>query len=208
MKISAPEVLSGSIHNRLLNASGDTIHGFRVVPGFMLAMLRDGGWRKLARPIDGKVFTNRSVEEWVLGKPWAGLHFPSWDALYAMLDRDPEDGTECKALLIENGAPANGAAADVRVMARHGGKREQPNNVGLKYANDLASTVARLKRDNPALAERVIRGELSANAAAIEAGFRKPTWTAPDDPERLAARVRQRYPGWTMVRVDSGNPEE
>ena len=34
-------------------------------------------------------------------------------------------------------------------------------------------TVARLKRDHPELAKRVESGELSANAAAIEAGFRK-----------------------------------
>ena len=66
----------------------------------------------------------------------------------------------------------------------------------------------RLKRDKPELAEKVVTGELSASAAAVAAGIRKPTWTAPDDPERLAARVRQRYPGWAMVRVDSGNPEE
>ena len=31
----------------------------------------------------------------------------------------------------------------------------------------------RLKRDHPELAERVVNGELSANAAAIQAGFRK-----------------------------------
>jgi hypothetical protein len=34
-------------------------------------------------------------------------------------------------------------------------------------------TIARLQRDRPDLAERVIAGELSANAAAIQAGFRK-----------------------------------
>ena len=34
-------------------------------------------------------------------------------------------------------------------------------------------TLARLKRDRPDLAQRVVDGELSANAAAIEAGFRK-----------------------------------
>jgi hypothetical protein len=40
-----------------------------------------------------------------------------------------------------------------------------------------ADTLARLNRDHPELAERVEAGELSANAAAIQAGFRKkPTW--------------------------------
>lgn len=86
-------------------------------------------------------------------------------------------------------------------MARRGANQHTaaPTNSGCnQYGTGIEPTVARLKRDNPDLAERVIRGELSANAAAIEAGFRKPTWTAPDDPERLAERVRQRYPGWAI----------
>jgi hypothetical protein len=37
------------------------------------------------------------------------------------------------------------------------------------------------------LAQAVRRGEITANAAAVQAGFRKPTWTAPADPERMAA---------------------
>lgn len=36
-----------------------------------------------------------------------------------------------------------------------------------------AYTISRLKRDRPDLFERVVAGELSANRAAIEAGFRK-----------------------------------
>ena len=42
-----------------------------------------------------------------------------------------------------------------------------------RYGNEAIYTLARLDRDNPALAERVRAGELSANAAAIEAGWRK-----------------------------------
>jgi hypothetical protein len=42
-------------------------------------------------------------------------------------------------------------------------------------SSDTATyALRRLKRDRPDLAEKVITGELSANAAAIEAGFRKP----------------------------------
>jgi hypothetical protein len=41
------------------------------------------------------------------------------------------------------------------------------------HGTGRAYTMARLKRDHPKLAIRVMRGELSAHAAAIEAGFRK-----------------------------------
>ena len=44
------------------------------------------------------------------------------------------------------------------------------------HGNSKAYTVSRLKRDRPDLFEKVVAGELSANKAAIEAGFRrKPT---------------------------------
>ena len=39
--------------------------------------------------------------------------------------------------------------------------------------NSKAYTVSRLKRDRPDLFEKVVAGELSANKAAIEAGFRR-----------------------------------
>lgn len=54
-------------------------------------------------------------------------------------------------------------------------------------------TLARLDRDKPELADRVRAGEISANAAAIEAGFRKKltalamlrsAWRKADDEER------------------------
>ena len=44
-----------------------------------------------------------------------------------------------------------------------------PSTVG----RGVTYTLRRLKRDRPDLLERVVSGELSANAAAVEAGFRK-----------------------------------
>jgi hypothetical protein len=74
-------------------------------------------------------------------------------------------------------------------LGQHGGDRrseqarvDQPDNVSLKrhYGNSRADTIARLHRDRPDLAQKVEAGELSANAAAIEAGFRKkPQITCP-----------------------------
>src|SRR5487761_1690834 len=49
-----------------------------------------------------------------------------------------------------------------------------------------AYTIRRLRRDRPDLAESVERGELSANQAAIQAGFRRRSMTIPvDDAERV-----------------------
>jgi hypothetical protein len=74
------------------------------------------------------------------------------------------------------------------------------DNVMSSQGNAATYTLARLKRDHPDLAARVVAGELTANAAAIQAGFRRKTWSAPDDPEQLAQAVAKRYPGWQLTK--------
>jgi hypothetical protein len=59
--------------------------------------------------------------------------------------------------------------------------------------NNAEYTLRRLRRDNPELAEKVIKGELSANKAAIKAGFRKPTVTVPIDPTRAAQTLIRNF---------------
>jgi len=56
-----------------------------------------------------------------------------------------------------------------------------------------AHALRRLKRDRPDLAQRVLKGEISAHKAAKEAGFRRPTLTAPADPEDLARYLKRRF---------------
>jgi hypothetical protein len=109
----ANRLMSGDLHNHCLNASRDSTLAIKTLPGLMLAMLREDGWKEMARPIDGKVFTHDSIEEWILGEPWSGLNFPSWDMLYAILDRS-DTGREARKMLIKRGAPENGSAEDVR----------------------------------------------------------------------------------------------
>lgn len=65
---------------------------------------------------------------------------------------------------------------DVETLARQGrpkkGEEKHSNRI-IKGGTNSKYTIARLNRDRPDLARRVQLGELSANAAAIEAGFRK-----------------------------------
>jgi len=62
----------------------------------------------------------------------------------------------------------------------------------LNYGNSQSHTLRRLKRDHPDLAERVIAGDISAHAAAISAGFRKPSLTLQaNNPEHAAERIRE-----------------
>jgi len=81
---------------------------------------------------------------------------------------------------------------------KHGGDRRseeyQGDNVTLKRdrGNDPDYAIRRLKRDNPDLAQRVLKGEISAHAAAVQAGFRPRTITVPLDPEKMARAIRRR----------------
>lgn len=60
----------------------------------------------------------------------------------------------------------------------------------LGRGNSETHTLRRLRRDHPDLAERVERGELSANKAAIQAGFRHRSMSIPvDDAERAFRRL-------------------
>jgi len=56
------------------------------------------------------------------------------------------------------------------------GRPKRDDKVGItnfnERENDSTYALQRLKRDRPDIADKVVRGELSANAAAIEAGFR------------------------------------
>jgi hypothetical protein len=70
------------------------------------------------------------------------------------------------------------ANARANPVAAHGGDRkseDQPDNIRLKpeYGTGKTYTLRRLARDRPDLLDKIEAGELTANAAAIEAGFRK-----------------------------------
>jgi hypothetical protein len=91
-----------------------------------------------------------------------------------------QDPAKIEAVIKDN--PEALAMFREAMVEKHGGvrKSEQVNikndNVILalpEQGNSKAYTVSRLKNNRPDLFEKVVSGELSANAAAIQAGFRK-----------------------------------
>ena len=70
---------------------------------------------------------------------------------------------------------------------------DRRNDLTIVRGNSLPYVLRRLQRDHPALAERVVKGELSANAAAIEAGFRKRTIRVPDDADAAIDALVRRF---------------
>lgn len=74
-----------------------------------------------------------------------------------------------------------------------GRQRVDPINSKNQGGTSPDYVIARLKRDDPALAEQVVRGELSPNAAALKKGWRKPR-IAISTPERTAESLRRHMP--------------
>ena len=80
------------------------------------------------------------------------------------------------------------------------GRPEKGDNITFREDQKGTSesyTVRRLKRDRPELAEKVIEGEMSANAAAIEAGFRTKTVSVP---VRKGGEVQIERAGDTLIK--------
>lgn len=73
-------------------------------------------------------------------------------------------------------------------------KIAQGDNITLRNSERGTSDkylAARLKRDDPELAEKVIRGEVSAHAAAVQTGIRKKYHQIAHDPDKFARKIRQ-----------------
>ena len=73
------------------------------------------------------------------------------------------------------------------------------NSFSVPDGNSAAFALRRLRKDAPALHQKVLSGELSPHAAAIEAGFRKKTITVPLE-TAAAARVLKRH--FTEAQID------
>ena len=96
------------------------------------------------------------------------------------------DDRECHALLLEQLPEARPPRKKLSREERESG------GVTNTRPNEKASQrhhLARLRRDRPDLAERVIAGDLSASAAAIEAGFRRPMKSIPIDSPESAVKA-------------------
>jgi len=144
-----------------------------MVPMYVRQILEERIWAT-QRNMNGELFG--SFQEFVEHRLWEGLNTKIEDLI--IFCRKDKEVVE----LIRREVPEIAAA---------GGKREagQGDNVTLPRedrGNNPIYALRRLKRDRPDLAEKVVTGEVSANAAAIEAGFRKKTIAIPND-ENAAA---------------------
>lgn len=121
-------------------------------------IIETGAWQE--RIQDGTTFTNGSFLEFIVDAPLKGCGWQP-DKVEALIKDEPE------TLTLWRHATKVGQGKRTDLV-------DNINEVKPTKGTSRAYTLDRLKRERPDLFERVVAKELTANAAAIEAGFRKP----------------------------------
>jgi hypothetical protein len=158
-----------------------------ALPGLVRQLLDEGAWRKFTIP-GGTVVEHATFGAFVQANPPGGLGGRKRQ-LAALCGTDEELADRVRALL----------KGEISAAAEHGGDRKseefQDGGTNLKpsRSNDAEQTVARLKRDDPSLAEKVVIGEMSAYSAARSKGW-KPPRIQVTSPERVAEKLRDYMP--------------
>lgn len=128
-------------------------------PKTIKSILDNDAWRD--REVDGKLMHNDTFREFIIVPPLRGCGWGKQiDAIEKLLGLKDQD--------IQR-------RWQQAMVGAHGVHHDTDNISIMKPAHGTsrADTLRRLHKDHLELYERVIAGDLSANAAAIEAGFRK-----------------------------------
>lgn len=132
-------------------------------PGLLKKIISEKAWER--RIHNGRVIELPNLRELITAKPVDG-----WGEDPFKIEAVIRDDVEALAMWREEMTEEHGGDHGNQYT---GGKS---NNITLATPDRGTSrsyTVARLKQQAPELFEKVVSGELSANAAAIQAGFRK-----------------------------------
>ena len=164
----------------------------------LAAIVEDQTWRKVPRDVDDprpfETFRQLVEARRPFGLQYSikqleallQLHHPHEETKASVRERMNVMRTEVRQLVKQ----------ETRVAHDQGGDRRSPDfqnsNTDLKRET-AEHVISRLKKKAPALAERVIAGEISAHAAALQAGIRKPRFSVRSDDPAAAARAQRKH---------------
>jgi hypothetical protein len=186
---------------RLITPPGGVVLDPFMGSGSTGIVAKEGGWGYIGVEQDQSYFfiAEKRIEA-------AGPHPPGVPAVSNRPQR-LDGGAPRLRQPTDTSRPSAGVDEKVARIGTWGGKRVKGQGSGTTLrGRGAAYLLARLDRDRPDLAERVHLpkndpAHLSANAAAIEAGFRHKTITVPLDMEGAAKALRQRFSGEGRLRV-------
>lgn len=161
---------------RLANGIQRGDSGLRDVPETLLRLIETDAWKHYVTE-SGREYTHESFAAFVEAKPFEGI-----GATVKQLER----------LCVEH-PKAREALQGVLKSKRGRGNKRNNNITDISTGTSQGYTLERLHRESPELYEQVCAGEMSANAAAIQAGFRKRMLSIPAEPAGAARAIRRHF---------------
>ena len=174
----------------LQNVVDEGSHGIDSLPKFIKKVIREEAWTIRIVESTGQVVEFDSFQQFVESHPPEGLGC-SLDRLQRLCDDDDEAG-----LMIRRATTGK-----VGRPSKDSKNSDNVTNNGAR-GNRKSYTLGRLDRERPDLYERVVDGQMSANAAAIEAGFRTKTVSVP---VRKGGEVQVERAGDTLIKHFGGD---
>jgi hypothetical protein len=201
------------VTNQLGQAITGGERGLRAVPGLLKKILKENLWQERHVRETKQTVKFKKFAEFIAALPLEGLG-SDIKTLRRLCADDPEALDELeKAIQGKDGASEGNKYALKSYTAGYkednnittfdniqGSSADKPNKYDTApTGTSEAAALRRLRKSAPKLHEKVIAGEMSANAAMVKAGFRPKTFTVPVDIEK-AARV--------LVRNFNGDVDE
>lgn len=146
------------------------------IPALVNRVIDTGAWK--CRVHRGQTFQHERFIDFITSKPLAGCGWDP-DKVLALIKGDPDLERRWREMVTPDNHRPKGESNNNIITSRQG--------TGRTY------TLSRLKREAPALYQKVIDKKLSPNAAAIQAGFRVKTISIPLDAERAASILRKYF---------------
>lgn len=150
-------------------------------------VIESGAWASFLTPLGTRV-EHESFQKFVTDARYDGLGIKSRDALVKLVSPFDPDAADLAERAWRGEIPA--ATRPGEIGRGRVSESATPANVRDHTADSI---LARLKRDDPALAEQVVNGEVTPNAAALGKGWRKPRILL-TSPEHVASKI---YDHWT-----------
>jgi hypothetical protein len=156
-----------------------------ALPGLVRRLLDEDAWQEFDAPPPSGHTEYASFREFVEAPAPAGLG-SRLGHLLALCGSDDDLRGRVQRLYDE----------EIQPLAKHGGDRRPDGGQGnritltMQRGDSRDYVIARLERDDPQLAQRVKRGEITATAASRLKGWKKPQITV-TSPESIARALRK-----------------
>lgn len=167
-----------------------------LLPGYVIMLIEGDAWKQ-HQIYCGKEYKFGSFADFVTENPPAGLGSNLATLRRYINASDKPEAIKALNLFDDVTKKGDGNPTGSNQYSKDGGERGTVDTINSSSNRPTGTTrqaaLRRLKKDRPDMHKRVLSGELSANKAMIEAGFRKQRFSSARDPEALAAKIKKEF---------------